>query len=574
MRRKMSGVEEAIGQIADKLAMPELVNLIRESQDDTYVSPDRHVSRQETTPPPPTSTIHAQQTWEVVMDPESGPAAIPASCVSQVPPIQKPGLLPTGDRSNLDLITRGVVSLENAESFFSVYSRTLDHFLYRILIDHDHLSSVRKSSPLLTAAICAVGALHSASTEFDACHEEFMKLSAAQMFSKKNTADDVRALCIGAFWLSDASWALVGLGKQPSFFVQFMFRVLTLCQAVRIATEIELHRCISKMPHNIRACYLRTRLWYLVYVCDHHFSIVYGKPPMTHDFEALRPAASFLDSKYATEDDARLISQVEIWSINTRVFEAFGVDTDAPVLDRLVPQLRRFCIALDTWRANWNERFNVNSGVGKYPREGVGLHFHFAKLYLCSHAFRRSPRMANTPLDMSSEMDEFANTAVLSAISILRVIGSDIEMQSHLNSLPLYFDTMIAFTVVFLLKMTTKHSGNVRIDRIEILNLVDQLNGVLKSITPLLHSRHLLFSIATSIEKLSDRCLRPTNQEALFRPSAHTHLGSETSEKEQEGMTSPSEAMFLGNYDFLSSQSMLNGFDFDFTTFDVDEMQQ
>lgn len=90
---------------------------------------------------------------------------------------------------------------------------------------------------------------------------------------------------------------------------------------------------------------------------------------MTHEFEVLSPVASFSDSKYAAEDDTRLISQVEIWSISTRVFETFGVDTEAPILDRLVPQLRRFGIALDTWRANWNEHFNVNSHVGNYPRK-------------------------------------------------------------------------------------------------------------------------------------------------------------------------------------------------------------
>lgn len=147
-------------------------------------------------------------------------------------------------------------------------------------------------------------------------------------------------------------------------------------------------------------------------------------------------------------------------------------------------------------------------------------------------------------------------------------------MQSHLNGLPLYFDTMIALAVVFLLKIATKHSGNVRIDRNEVLSLIDQLNSVLKRIKPRFHRRHLLFSIATSIEKLLDRCLRPTNQETLVRQSAHTHPGSETSEKEQEWMTSPSEAFFLGNYDFLGSLNMLNGFDFDFSTFGIDQMQQ
>ena len=290
---------------------------------------------------------------------------------------------------------------------------------------------------------------------------------------------------------------------------------------------------------------------------------------MTHDFEALTPTASFLDSKYATEDDGRLVCQVELWSIGTRVFETFGVDTDAPISDRLVPQLRRFGIALDTWRANWNERFNVNGHVGDDPRKDVGLHFHFAKLYLCSHAFRGLYRTANTVFEMSSEMEEFASTAVLSAISILRTIVSDSGIQSHLNGLPLYFDTMIAFAVVFLLKIATRDSGNVRIDRHEVLSLVGQLDGVLKILKPSFHRRHLLFSIATSIEKLLS-----TNQEAILRPSVHTHPGFETLDEVQDWMTNPSETFFINNYDFLSSQNLLNGLDFDLSTYGFDQMPQ
>jgi hypothetical protein len=350
--------------------------------------------------------------------------------------------------------------------------------------------------------------------------------------------------------------------------------VLTSFQAVRIATEIQLHRCISKMPHEKWACYHRTRMWYLVYICDHHFSIAYGKPPLTRGFEVLNPTASFLDSKFATEDDARLVSEVEIWSTSTRVFETFGVDTDAPISERSVPQLRRFCIALDTWRANWNERFNANNYVGNYPRKVSELHFHFAKLYLCSHVFRGMHQTTNAPLNMLSDMEEFADTGVVSGISILRIIVSDSEIRSQLNGLPLYFDTMIAFAVVFLLKVATRNSSNVRIDEKEVLGLVGQLKTVLQSLKPTFHPRHLLFSIATSIEQLLDRCLQPQNPATLLHPSIHRHPGSDTLENVQDWMTSHSGTFFINNYDFLGSQNLLNSFNFDSSTLDFDQMQQ
>jgi Fungal specific transcription factor domain len=84
------------------------------------------------------------------------------------------------------------------------------------------------------------------------------------MLDRHHTLDGVRGLCIGAFWISDLSWKLSG-------------------HAVRIATELNLHRSFSKAlkgePGHVEAA----RLWYLLYVCDHHFSIAYGRPPVIHE---------------------------------------------------------------------------------------------------------------------------------------------------------------------------------------------------------------------------------------------------------------------------------------------------
>lgn len=79
--------------------------------------------------------------------------------------------------------------------------------------------------------------------------------------------------------------------------------------AVRIATEIGLHRSIFKALDGDRNHYLRTRLWYLCYVCDHQFSVAYGRPPMTRECDAIRASLKFLDTEHAVEDDARLICE-------------------------------------------------------------------------------------------------------------------------------------------------------------------------------------------------------------------------------------------------------------------------
>jgi hypothetical protein len=98
-----------------------------------------------------------------------------------------------------------------------------------------------------------------------------------------------------------------------------------------MANDLNLHRCITKMPHTKIKCYERTRLYFLVYICDHHCSLIYGKPSLTREFESLKTPKAFLGSKFCTPADAKLISQIELWSISSRVFDVFGADIEASI---------------------------------------------------------------------------------------------------------------------------------------------------------------------------------------------------------------------------------------------------
>ena len=283
---------------------------------------------------------------------------------------------------------------------------------------------------------------------------------------------------------------------------------------------------------------------------------------MTRDFSAITPPSHFLQSEFATEDDARLVSQVEIWTISTRIFDQFSLDPEAQLSDQLIPQLRRLSIALDTWRADWNERFQVNECVGNYPRKGVGLHFHFAKLFLCSHVFRRAPAAEGEHLQLDPDLKEFATNAVQSATSILQIIAADHEIQSYLHGLPAYFDTMIAFTFVFLLKIRIKNPVNLRVDKAGISETLDGLATVLRNVTTAMHPRHLLTSIASSMGKLLDRFLHGAGQEAALAQPQIVPCPPAPFDPDNQWL-SPTDAMFLENYDFLYSPGAEFNFDLD-----------
>ena len=122
-----------------------------------------------------------------------------------------------------------------------------------LVLKHDTLDSVRKSSALLCTAILTVTSLHmpGRSGTLNTCYDEFVSLVAASTLKRNCTLDDIRAMCIGAFWIPGLSWRLSG-------------------QAVRWGTELSLHQSYRKLLRG-EDHYEKTQLWYLLYVCDHHF---------------------------------------------------------------------------------------------------------------------------------------------------------------------------------------------------------------------------------------------------------------------------------------------------------------
>jgi hypothetical protein len=271
---------------------------------------------------------------------------------------------------------------------------------------------------------------------------------------------------------------------------------------------------------------------------------------MTAESELIRSSNNFLLVPDSTEDDARIVSQVQVWSTSTQGLNLMGFDVNENVPDALLPPLRRLMISLDTWRANWNERFGHNTHVGNYPRKGVKLHYHFARLYLCSHAFRGLPSSSlhcasicsnsMSPLSSSHnhidpDLEEVAEAAVVSAKAILRTITADGEIQAHLNGLPLYFNTMIAFAIVFLFKVATRFSGCLKMDSKGAMDIIDEVADALRTTVASMHRRHFLVALTGALDRLlaGHRSTLPAKPQR--RGGELSEASSETALLETEG---------------------------------------
>lgn len=111
-----------------------------------------------------------------------------------------------------DLISSGLISLEAAEDYFKTYHKYMDPCVNRVLLENDCLANIRARSSFLTAAILTVGSLAADLEGHQKCLDTFIKEVSSRLFSRNHSFDDVRALCIGAFWLNKVSSTLMGLG--------------------------------------------------------------------------------------------------------------------------------------------------------------------------------------------------------------------------------------------------------------------------------------------------------------------------------------------------------------------------
>lgn len=260
----------------------------------------------------------------------------------------------SGDQDiSQDFISKGKVGSEEADELFRTFSGRLAAYLWGgIPLVHDSLSAVRASSPLLAAAILAVTALHLPGKEavFDVCYSEFLNLVSGSMFDRYHSLDDVRGLVIGAFWLSDVSWKLSG-------------------HAVRIATELNLHQSFTKALRGDPTQIERARLWYLLYVCDHHFSIAYGRPPVIEQDTSISCHELFLQLPTISNNDFRLHSQVGVFLILSKVFLAFGSIASKELDHQEVQHIQRYNVELNEWRLTWEPR--LGEVIIDLPKRGA-----------------------------------------------------------------------------------------------------------------------------------------------------------------------------------------------------------
>lgn len=237
-----------------------------------------------------------------------------------------------------DFIAKGAISVESAERLFRLYKDRLDHFMYSIGCRYETLDELRRKSTILTACICTVAALHDAQSDdiYGICSHEFRRLMANSMFDRLISLDSLRAMCIASYWLSDISWTTSGY-------------------AIRRAGEFNLSHSFSRvMAEGSEDAADCLRLWYILYVCDQHLATIYGRSPIVQEDFSLDKCETFLSCGAATVSDTRLVSQVSLLLIFSKIRAVFGPYTGSSISQEYLGHIERFDFELGQWFAKWS----------------------------------------------------------------------------------------------------------------------------------------------------------------------------------------------------------------------------
>ncbi|KAJ3526694.1 hypothetical protein NM208_g11066 [Fusarium decemcellulare] len=385
-----------------------------------------------------------------------------------------------------DFISRGSIQLADAERLFALYRDRLDGFIYSIGCRYNSLEELRRKSSILSAATLTVAALHDPAADkvYGICNSELRRLTEKSMLQRSGDRDYFRALSIASYWLSDLSWTLSG-------------------HAIRRATECNVHNSFSRaIKEQSEDAIDYARIWSILFICDQHLAILYDRPAIIQDDWSTQDWEGFLQASFATAQDERLMSQVELMGVVRNIRQLFGPDTGEAIPRVYISQISHYNRQLDQWIAKWTTRLpEQHPAIGGFPRKGAQLHFHFAQLYLFSHVFRgQSDSIPGHFLDSAS-------MAVTAASAIIDMLVTDPDISSGIVGMPSYLLSMTAFTCMFLAKVAHKY-GDSLIKREQALHQVTRLIQHFQSLS--MGKWHLASLMIGGLEKVLT-LLAPSN---------------------------------------------------------------
>ncbi|OJJ47532.1 hypothetical protein ASPZODRAFT_63086 [Penicilliopsis zonata CBS 506.65] len=267
-----------------------------------------------------------------------------------------------------DFISKGLITIENARSFFKTFFEGCDRSIPIFDPVYDTFESVRARSSILLNAICTIGcrveAILGTSSMSDLLHAELKKwINVIIQNERLSCLESVQALLVVACYSAERS--------------------LILSFATRMALDLRLEEAYEELTQRLalreeggffdveQLLMRKSRTWFGLVVLEHILRVDGGKPPGIRLLGHARRCRLLLGHPSSTVLDLRLLSQVELNVLRATINDTLATPTDLDKED-IVEFVHGTKADLDVWFDDWL-RIIANSSIDEQPYLDVAV---------------------------------------------------------------------------------------------------------------------------------------------------------------------------------------------------------
>ncbi|KDQ21520.1 hypothetical protein BOTBODRAFT_99872 [Botryobasidium botryosum FD-172 SS1] len=367
-----------------------------------------------------------------------------------------------------NVIDKGLVTDSEARELYHIFFSGCHLFIPLFDPAYDTYEGLRERTPFCFDAVLAVASKIRAGTgplspTFHRCLEEAQGIARSTLFGPIVRKEAVQAMLLLAAWSTN--------GWLPSG------------HAMRMALDLGLHRALEKLADGSakqrtdeeeRDLVVSARIWLCLYWFDHQMSLGTGRPIILRDESSVKHCRILLTHPMASPTDVRLISQVELISQKTQIYETLS-PLNGQVSHSALAFIRRANTALDKWWQDCDELHRATMDEESLLRKILAGELYYAKLWLVCVALRGASWEK-----MPFEQRELAFQAKEAASNCLATF---LNSQSYRAALRYaVHDSLVtaAFSALFLLKMANLFPGEVDLAGIQVQ--VEQLAQLLSEV--------------------------------------------------------------------------------------------
>lgn len=386
-----------------------------------------------------------------------------------------------------DVVTKGIVTVEEARELFEIFYKGCSTFLPVFDRHFDTFDLLHERSPFAVNAICMVasqvrdgGGPTSELTQ--RCRDEVHHIVAQTLFAPFISADVVRAVVILSGW-SPNGW-------------------LTCGHAVRMALQLDMNKAWPKLLKRIqnnkasnsaseRELVVGARTWFCLYLFEHQMSFGTGRPAILKEDESVLGGSALLTHPLSIEDDARLVSTVELMVFRERANDSLA-PLDGPFTEDRASRLFEATENFRKWYGTWDNIFSTRYPDTTFYRQSLQIQYLFAELYHEATALRGITGPDDVS-KMSESQRSVADHAIRSARQGLEICLRSTSYREGLRYAVTYTHLTAVFAASFLMRLARlfpeecERSGGIE----SVFTTVEELANLLSTIPATRYARTL-----------------------------------------------------------------------------------